>query len=69
MVFIATRKSQFANCNCKTRIIETEITRDNNWWIVKYSFDTTSDTLHVETDNFSEIKFPGIQMCPYENQE
>ena len=69
MVFIANRDKN-GICNCKTRIIETEIRRENNWWIVKYSFDTLSDvTLHVETDNFSEIKFPGIRMCPYEDQE
>ena len=67
MVFIAIREN--GNCSCKTRITETVMRKVNNVWKVKYSFDTVSETLHFETDDFSEIQFPPTQMCPYDEME
>ena len=67
MVFIAIREN--GKCTCKTRIKETVIRKVNNGWKVKYVFDTLSETLHFETDDFSEILFPPTQMCPYEDMD
>ena len=52
------------NCNCKTRIAKTVVTRENNQWKVEYYFDRVSDRLIFVTEDFAEIKFPPAQLCP-----
>ena len=57
-------KVNMENCNCKTRIAKTVVTRENNQWKVEYYFDRVSDRLIFVTEDFAEIKFPPAQLCP-----